>query len=340
MPNNKRGIRLFIAVLLILFAVIGFLIIKSFLTSLMAGAVLSYLFYPLYQWFYKKLKHKNLAAAIVTALIIIIILVPATMLVYQLAKEASVGYLRFKQIIYSEFEECKNGFFCELLKRPGTKTVIFETFKKITDYLTKTGYELVFSIPQRLLELVLIFFTSFFFLRDGKEIIAKVRRLTPLEAKQEEKIFNQLKEVTRAIIKGFLFVAIIEGIISALAFKIAGISTPILWATVIGILAFIPLIGPTIIWVPAVLLQLIFGNMFSAIIILIGGIIVSSIDTFFKPKLVGKKAKIHPLLVVIGLFGGLRLMGLIGIIAGPLSLALIITFIKMYRETRKEKRGK
>jgi len=340
MLNDKRGARLFIAILLVLFVIIGFLIVKSFLTSLIAGAVLAYLFYPLYLWLYKKLKHKNCAAAIVTTIIVVIILVPTAVLLYQLAKEASVGYIRFRQIVYSGFEECKKGFFCDLIKRPGMKKLIFEAFGKITDYLTKTGYELAVSIPQRLLELILIFFTSFFLLRDGKEIVTKMRRFTPLEAKQEEKIFDQLKEVTRAIIKGFLFVAIIEGIISAIAFKIAGITTPILWATIIGILAFIPLIGPTIIWVPAVLLQLIFGNMFSAIAILIGGIIVSSIDTFFKPKLVGKKAKIHPLLVVIGLFGGLRLMGLIGIIAGPLILALIITFIKMYRETRKEKRGK
>jgi len=333
MPNEKRGARIFIAVLLILFALIGFLIVRSFLTSLIAGAVLSYLFHPLYAWMHKKTKSKNFSAALVTILIILIIVIPTSVLLFQLAKEASYSYLRFKQLVYTGFKECKKGFICDALKKPEIKNTILEALGKITEYLAKAGYEFVFTIPKRVLELILIFFTSFFLLRDGKEIIHSIRKYTPLAKKQEEKIFEQLKEVTRAIIKGFFFVAIIESIIAAIMFKLAGISAPILWATIIGVLAFIPLIGPTIIWIPAALIQLFLGNPLSLFIILAGGILISFIDTFFKPKLVGQKAKIHPLLVVIGLFGGLRLLGIIGIIAGPLILALIITFVKMYKET-------
>ncbi|MBW2993460.1 AI-2E family transporter [Candidatus Woesearchaeota archaeon] len=326
--------RYVIAILAVLAVVVAFLLIRPFVIPLMTSMVLAYLFYPIHKGIQKRIKSRGLSAAIVTVIIIVIIVIPTAFLLFQVSKEASIGYLRIKQTIAGGFEECESGFICDVLKRPGTMFYIQDGIKKITETLTTSIYNFVFTAPKFLLDILIIFFTTFFFLKDGKEIIERFRELTPLESHQEERIFRQMKEVTRSIIYGLFLIAIIEGVIGAIVFKVAGVSAPILWGTAIALLAFIPFIGSTIVWIPAAIIMILTGDTSAFGIILAGGLVISYIDTFIKPKAIGKRAKVHPLLVLLGLIGGIQLFGLIGIIIGPLVLALLITFIKMYKEEK------
>lgn len=332
-PAKTR--KYFLAALVVVAIIVAFLLIRPFLISLITSMVLAYLFYPIYSKIHKKTNRKNFSAVIVTIIIILIIVIPATLLLFEVSKEVSVGYLRIRQTISGGFEECKSGFICDFLKKPGTMFYIQDGLQKITDLLTKNIYNFVFSAPRFLLNLLIIFFTAFFLLRDGKEFIEKLRTLIPFEKHHEERIFTHLKDVTRSIIYGLFLIAVIEGIMGAMLFMITDVSAPILWGTVIALLTFIPFIGASVIWVPAAIIKLISGgNHWSFIGIVIGGLIISYIDTFIKPKAIGKRAKVHPLLILLGLMGGISLFGLIGIIVGPLVLALLITFIKMYKEEK------
>jgi len=332
--TNKKGLRAHLAFLLIAAIVIALFIIWPFLIPILTAAVLAYLFYPVYKAINRKTKKKNLSAFVVTIIIIAVIVIPTGIILYKVGREASTSYLRMKQIVYTGFEECKTGAICSFLKRPQTRYYFEQGLSKITDYLTESAYNFILSIPRRLLDVLIIFFTAFFLLRDGAYLVEKLRRYTPLRKKQEEHIFRQLKEVTRSVIYGFFLMAIIEGVLAAVAFWIAGMTSPVLWAGVVAILAFIPFIGATAVWVPAAVISLLFGETSAFAIIVVGGIIISSIDTFVKPRVVGKKAKVHPILIFIGLLGGLKLFGVVGIIFGPLILALVFTFIEMYRKEK------
>jgi predicted PurR-regulated permease PerM len=327
-------LKVFIGILLVIAVVIALFIVWSFLIPILTAAILAYLFYPFYRIVNKTTRMKNLSAAVVTIIIILLIVIPAGFLLYEVGRETSAGYVRAKQIIYGGFEECEAGAVCDFLRRPQTRYYIEQGLTKITTYLTEGAYNFILSLPRRLLDLLLMVFTIFFLLRDGEHLVEKAREYNPLRRKHEEHIFRQLKEVTRSIIYGFFLMAIIEGIIAVITFRIAGITAPILWAIVIAILAFIPFIGSTVIWVPAAIILFLLGDTRAMAIIIIGGIIISSIDTFIKPRVVGKRAKVHPILIFIGLLGGLQIFGLVGIILGPLMLALVFTFIDMYRKER------
>ena len=173
------------------------------------------------------------------------------------------------------------------------------------------------------------FFALYYFLTDSKYFIQQTKKLLPLEKRQKQKIFNRISEITKAVIYGEFVVALIEGIIGALIFQIAGVNSPILWGVIIGITAIVPMVGAAIIWVPAAILLLIKGSIPGAIILVVGGMVIAAIETFVKPMFIGGE-KIHPILVFIGFLGGVSLFGFIGIILGPLILALLTTMINMY----------
>jgi predicted PurR-regulated permease PerM len=260
--------------------------------------------------------------------------VPSGFLFYQIGKEASIGYIRVQQHVSTGFESCAGNKVCDFLRSPQVKYQIQANTEKVTKYIEEGAKDFIFSIPKRIIELLIMLLSIFFFLRDGPEILSGLRNIAPLKDHHEEKIASQLKEVTRAIVYGIFVVAVFEAIIAALVFWLAGISSPILWAVVIAILAFIPLIGPAVIWVPAAAISLISHHPASAIILIIGGLVISSIDFFVKPRVIGKRAKVHSLIIFVGLLGGIAFFGISGIVLGPLILALLITFLKIYKEER------
>ena len=301
------------------------------------------MFYPVYQWINKKTGWKNLSALSVSILIILIIAIPVTILVFNLSKEVNVGYMLIKQKIFAgklfDIECVGDGLFCNTMDRldkfannPQVKFYLEDGVRKIAVYISESAFNFVVSIPKRILDIFITFFIVFFLLKDGENIIESMKKFLPLKAKHKDKIFRQLEEVTRAIIFGFFLMGVIQGILAGIIFWIFNISSPIFWGIVVGVLALIPFIGPAIIYVPAAIIKLYSNSIGEGFGILIGGLVVSAIDTFWKPKIIGTKARIHPVLILLGLIGGIQLFGFIGFIVGPLILALILTFIHIYRE--------
>jgi predicted PurR-regulated permease PerM len=123
---------------------------------------------------------------------------------------------------------------------------------------------------------------------------------------------------------------------------IFGVSSPLIWGIVMAFAALVPFIGTGVIWLPPALIKLVNGianNNTGQIIggilfILYGIIIISSLDNILRPKIIGNKAKVHPVLILVGVLGGLYMLGFIGIIVGPMILALFSTFIQAYEKDK------
>jgi predicted PurR-regulated permease PerM len=134
-----------------------------------------------------------------------------------------------------------------------------------------------------------------------------------------------------ATIYGGLLVAIVQGILGGLAFWILGLPSPVLWGTAMGFLSLIPIGGTALIWVPTSIILLIQGAFAKGIILLaIGVFVISMMDNFLRPLLVGARTKIHPLLLFFSVLGGIQAFGMIGLVAGPLVATLCITLIEIY----------
>jgi predicted PurR-regulated permease PerM len=332
---------LFLVVLLAL----AVFIINPYLTPLLTSIVLAYIFYPIYKFLNQKIKRKSLSAAIVSILIIILVLIPVSFIILQVSKEANVSYLLFKQKFTSDNLldfECKDeSFFCNALndlksyfKRPTTRFYIEDGIKKITTSIAQSAVNFVVSLPKMIIDIFITFFMIFFLLRDGDSIVNGIKKVLPVREKYKKRIFNQLRDVTWALVYGIFVIAIMEGIIAGIAFKLFGVSAPILWGIAVIILAVLPMIGASIIWIPIMLIKFFNGDIVSAIGILIGGIIIGAIDIFIKPKVIGDRAQVHPILILLGVLGGLSFFGMVGIFIGPLILALLAPVLNIIKEMK------
>ncbi len=301
------------------------------MTPVLTSLVLAYMFYPVYLWLNKKLKNKNASALIVSLLIIILIIIPLGFILFQLSKEVNVGYILLKQKVSTAgLQRSTTGIIRtlqEITQNPQIEFYIKDSLEKVASRVAQGALDFIFSIPTRLLEILLTFFFTFFLLRDGKELVTKVEKSLPLEAKLKKDIIKNTNNVLHGIIHGFFVIAIVEGVLGALTFWLFGVSSPIIWGLVIAFLTFIPFIGAIFVWVPAVIINLASSNFAAAIGITAGGLLISYIDTFLKPKVIGNKTAIHPAIVLLGLLGGLSLIGVAGIIIGPIILSLLILFI-------------
>ena len=154
---------------------------------------------------------------------------------------------------------------------------------------------------------------------------------------------SRLREILRGVVLGYLMVALIQGVLGGLTFFLFGIPSPFFWGVVMAFLALIPYLGTGLVWIPAsaiFFLNGIFQNSNVLILkgislFLVGLVVISGIDNLLRPKLMGRKAKIHPLVILLGLLGGVFFFGPAGVIIGPLVLSLLILAVEFYAAANK-----
>jgi predicted PurR-regulated permease PerM len=115
------------------------------------------------------------------------------------------------------------------------------------------------------------------------------------------------------------------------AFFILGISSPVLWGFAMAIASFLPLVGPFIIWIPASLYLYFQGAVGKAIALAVMGGGISSIDNFLRPLIIGRRTRMPFLFIFFSVLGGIKLFGLIGIVMGPMVLALFVSILEIFR---------
>jgi len=184
-----------------------------------------------------------------------------------------------------------------------------------------------------MLQLFVTFFVMFYFLRDGEVIYKSVYELLPFEEKIKKIFEKRTEEITKGVIYGRLILGLIQGITAGIGFYIFGVRQPILFTFLAIFFAIIPFIGAWIVWIPVgVNLFIIAGWKIGLMHILYQLIITSQIDNLLTPWIVGKTARMHNLIVLIGMVGGIMAFGIIGLFIGPLILEYMFLFIDIYKD--------
>ena len=185
-----------------------------------------------------------------------------------------------------------------------------------------------------LLNLFVMMYAMFFFLRDGRAILEKVFYYMPLHHEDEVLVLERFTSVTRATIKGTLVIGMIQGALAGAGFWVAGIDGAAFWGTIMVVLSIVPGIGAALVWIPAVIYLFVTGQTLAGT--LLGAwcaAVVGTVDNVLRPMLVGKDAKMPDLLILVGTLGGLFLFGPIGFIVGPIVCGLFLTVWDIYGTT-------
>ena len=174
-------------------------------------------------------------------------------------------------------------------------------------------------------------FTMFYFFRDGKRLIDRIKYLVPMEERHEDAIIDRFSAVSRATIRGTVLIALIQGTLAGLTLWIFGVPSPILWGVVSVVAGMIPLVGVWIVLYPAAFVQMATGHLWQGVgILLVTVLVIVNVDNLLRPRLVGQEAGMHDLMVFFSTLGGIGLFGPVGFIVGPMVAALFLSILDIY----------
>ena len=307
-------------------------IIYDFFPSIATGCLLAFLFNPIYMYLKKKTGKNTLSA-----FIIVLILVPATIIIMTVQKQILFFFnedtlARIPNILQNIDNFMYNKFGINISERYTTE-IYSRLISILQEAITAFGPKMIINITRFILFSFLAIFLMYYLLKNSKNVIHTFGRYFPLSYRNVDILLNELGEKTRTLILGQLLIAAIQGAVGALGFFLFGIQGVLLWGLIMVIMSFLPVFGPAIIWFPAGVILLSKEEYFNGIGLLLWGfIIVSTIDNVVRPKLTSSLGQIHPVTVLLGVFIGFKEWGVIGLIIGPIFISILVILIKMFRE--------
>lgn len=172
----------------------------------------------------------------------------------------------------------------------------------------------------------------FFLLRDWDAVNAGVNRILPFEAEQNDRLMAITSALVSASVTATLAIAALQAVIGGFTFAILGIPGAVLWGVMIGFLALLPMMGATLVWLPASAWLILSGSVAKGItLLLVGLLILGNVDNVIRPLLLSGKAQVSTPVLIISLLGGLSAFGFIGIVVGPLVAALLTALVQSYQ---------
>jgi predicted PurR-regulated permease PerM len=325
-------------------------ILWPFSGAILWATVIAIVFAPLYRLLFRATgRRPNIAAVITVVLILLIVVVPLAMIGALVVREA-VGL--YEKIVSGEIQlgrffqqpaEWLPSWAARLLDHFGL-TNLAAIEERVAAEITKAGQFLAgqaVGLGQNAVDLVLAFFIVlyllFFLLRDGQALTTRLRHSIPLRPEQRHALFTRFTEVIRATVKGTVVVAAVQGALGGVMFGLLGIQGSALWGAVMAILSLLPAVGAALVWVPVSLYLMVSGALWQGISLMTFGVLViSMVDNFLRPLLVGKETRLPDYLVLISTLGGIAVFGLNGLILGPVVAALFIASWDIFSTLRTE----
>lgn len=309
-------------------AIFAVIILKPFLSFIVLAGILSYALFPLYTFFRERLRKPNLASALLIVLTLLVMVLPTIFLVTELVQQVSGAITGFN---FAKLDPITSHV--ERITGHRIQEMFDAGLEQIRKSMLAIAPNVLGSIGELFLGLFIMFFVMYYGFRDGENFVQRIRHLLPLEPSLKDSLFYELRTITQAVLYGQMMTALIQGALGMIGLLIFGVSNWLFWGAIMMVTAFIPFLGTPIVWVPAAASLILGGNTARGIGLLIySGILVMNIDNFLRPKLMSGRTQVHPVLILIGVLGGLKVFGFVGLLVGPLILALLVAFVRFYEE--------
>ncbi len=333
---------------LALLAVLAYLLFgtfRPFLSALTWSAVLSYGLYPLYSRLASTTGGRNtLSAAVMSLVVTVGLVLPLAYLSFLIGKELAATYLAIVAALQQSSGQLERwlehpvvagliGQIQEFERLTGTdlRTVLVNNLAELGSTLVEQLTHMAKNALVGLTELSIILLSTFYCFRDGGAALEWVKDFLPLGEARQQLVVRRFDEVVKGAVLGNTVVAALEGIVGGITFWFLGLPAALLWGTVMAILAYLPLVGATIVWGPVALYLFLQGNYVSGAILCIAGVIIAVLDYVVRTIVVGEASKLHTLLAFFAMLGGIQFFGLVGIVAGPLVVAVSVALLESYR---------
>ena len=318
--------------------------LRPFVAVLAWAGVLVVVFYPVHRRLLARTKRPATSAVLSCLLVVVTILLPVTLITIALIHELS-GFAENMKANVTALLDPNSPVTGRFLRWLGqyvdieqwrSQEFLAERLKGLGGAIAGRTLGFVGGVVGVVVEIFFVIFTMYYLFRDGNRIVAALPDVLPLEREQSERILRRTREVISASVYGVLVIASIQGALGGLAFWALGLPSPLVWAVVMTLLSMIPMAGAFIVWVPAAIFLAVTGFWVKALILTAwGALVIGTVDNFLRPKLVGEKAKLHELFIFFSVLGGLKVFGVLGIVLGPVVLAVTLALLDVFRHAEK-----
>ena len=338
---GARWIALLAATLIALY--LCWLMAEPFVEVFLWAGVLVVVFFPVHKQIVAKVKSPSIAALLSCVLVAVTILGPLTLVTLAIAREAvyaadniqsGIDRLldpnsRIHQYVerWVDLGEIKTGQW---------KQAVVQSVQDKGGTIASASFQIFGRVLGAVLKILFVVLTMYYFFRDGERIKAVLHDLLPLEHEQSEQIFAHTHEVIAASVNGVVVIAAVQGTLGGIGFAVLGVPSPLMWGAVMFITSMIPLGGSALVWAPVALFLLATGHPWKALILgLWGALVIGMLDNILRPKLVGNRTRLHELLVLFSVLGGLKVFGPLGLVVGPVLVAISLGLIDVFRQVQR-----
>ena len=339
--DQARFQKIFLLILVIAISAFFVSMIRQFLMTLFIAALFSGIMHPMYRRLRRWFRGRKIAASLASLVIVFILVIgPFSALIGIVASEAldvSQAVPQYVEQGLPTSEEI-DAFIQRIPYAEQLRPYQDQITEKLAEFAGNVGNFLFEGLTVATTGTATFFFhffvmlyAMFFFLITGEETLRRILYYMPLSHADESLMLERFVSVTLATVKGTLVIGGIQGGLAGIAFAVFGIPSATFWGTIMAVLSIIPALGPALVWIPAVIYLLATGNTGAGIgLALWCGLVVSLVDNFLRPWLVGKEAKMSDLMVLLSTLGGLAMFGIVGFVIGPLIAAIFITVWEIY----------
>ncbi|MDP3996067.1 MAG: AI-2E family transporter [bacterium] len=334
MQTSHRVQASFYVVVLVAMLIIAYFIFKPYFSAMFLALILAVVFRSMHdRIFFAMGRHRATSAVLTLGVVVAIILLPIAGVSFLIFQEAE-SVLQGNQF---DFGAVRNVSF--YVENAINQFVPFEAevdFEKMLRQGAAIVVENLGNIFTQIFHVIFLLFimllSLFYFFRDGDYFKEKFIWLSPFSDEYDRNIIGRFETAVNSVVRGVIFIAIIQGIVSGIGFWIFGVPNPVLWGTAAGFSALIPFVGTTLVTLPAIIYLLLTKGVLMTIgLVLWSAIAVGLIDNIFGPILMKRSGlEIHPLLILISVLGGIAFFGPVGILAGPIALALLIALFDLF----------
>ncbi len=345
---SKWAQNTFFLIVFIFVLYLVYLLATPLLNPLLFGAILAGTVNPLNQYLKRKLKYSDETIAIITSLITtVVIIIPCVYIAIRISQEAFGLYDRIKDFVESDrlinLYQSENfivvwikKFFTTFSIDPAWESIkekVLEYGQSFTGSILKIFNKVLGNVLHFLFDFIIMSLTLYAFMAYGKQLKNFMFNLSPLSDSDEELLLERFNTMNYVSLVCNGVGGVIQGGLAGLLFFVLGLDSPFLWTAVMVLLAFIPLLGISVVTIPASAFLMLSGQVGTGIFLLVSTLVIAFVvENWFKPKFIGDRIKINSLFVLFTIIGGMNVFGIAGIFYGPLIGILFLTMVSIYHE--------
>ncbi|WP_075291582.1 AI-2E family transporter [Pararhizobium arenae] len=351
--NTSKIQRASFITLVVLVSIAFFALVLPFYGAILWAVILAILFNPLQGRLTTPFgERRGLAAGASTLICVFIVVIPVSLLLASLTREASGLVTRLSNrefdpaAVLAQGRDMLPGFVLDALAALNLaefseiQARLTSLIGQVSQMIASRALSIGQNTAQLLISLGVMIYLLFFLFRDGPQLVATLRTSSPLNRSHTDHLIRQFSSVVSATVKGNVIIAVLQGTIGGIAFWLLGIQAALLWGALMAVLSLLPAVGAFLVWGPTAATLLIAGSYIKGgILIVVGVFVIGMIDNLLRPPLVGAATRMPDWLVLISTLGGISAIGMNGFVVGPLVAALFLAVWSLFSLSRTQPTG-